>query len=443
MRIAIAGMSSGVGKTSITIGMMKAFIDRGLTVQGFKCGPDFIDPSFHTHVTGRPSRNLDSWLLTASQLNNVLQHGSKDAAISIIEGVMGYYDGKEPTSNIGSTAEICQITNTPVLLVVDCWAVARSAAAIVKGFQMMKGGEMIVGVIANRVGSKGHYFLVKQAIEEECGVPVIGYLLHDSSFEMPERHLGLIPVVEQGNLDTLIGKLGQAVSETIDLDQILLLAEKKQPEVSINIFEMIPKLDITIAVARDAAFHFYYEDNIQLLMARGANIVYFSPLNNEEVPPGASGLYLGGGFPEVFARELSNNDRTKASIQHLLEEGMPAIAECGGFMYLAESIETDEGVFPMVGIFKGTVKMNHQLVEIGYREVMGSPQNPIFSNSLVKGQVFHHSSFTPLESIKPAYDPNGYQIHQTIAGYVHFHFLSCPRIIDRWLVNAQLFKKRS
>jgi cobyrinic acid a,c-diamide synthase len=443
MRIIIAGTSSGVGKTSITIGLMKALKDRGFSVQGFKCGPDYIDPTYHTYVTGRPSRNLDSWMLTENQIIQVLNNASRDADISIIEGVMGYYDGKEAKTNQGSTAEISQLTNTPVLLIVDCWAMARSAAAVVKGFQSMSGGEQIVGVIANRVGGTGHYQIVKDAIEQECGIPVVGYLENNRDLMLPERHLGLIPAIEQGNLDIYFEKLGKVLEETINIDRIIQLTTDVKPlpkEEFPNMFSLKEE-KVTIAVAKDAAFHFYYEENIELLQAKGAKIIYFSPLADETIPSEANGLYIGGGFPEVFAEALSEKTIAKTAIKQAIETGMPTIAECGGFMYLSESIQTTGGVsYPMVGIIPGSVEMRSHLVEIGYREVVGEACNPFFPGDKVKGHVYHYSSFTPRADIQKAYEPAGYHVHEVIAGYTHLHFLSCLDLVDRWIEKCLAFK---
>jgi cobyrinic acid a,c-diamide synthase len=321
---------------------------------------------------------------------------------------------------------------------------ARSAAAVVKGFQSMSGGEQIVGVIANRVGSIGHYHIVKDAIEQECGIPVVGYLVHNEELNLPERHLGLIPAIEQGNLDDYFEKLGKAVEETIQIDQLIELARHVEP-LAVDRLANVPSATdapkVTIAVAKDSAFHFYYEENIELLQAKGARITYFSPLNNEEIPTDANGLYLGGGFPEVFSKKLSLNSKAKHSIKKAIEQGMPTIAECGGFMYLCKSIETTDGsTLPMVGIIPGKVKMKNHLVEIGYREVKGEACNPFFAGEKVKGHVYHYSTFTPEATIQKAYDPAGYMEHGVIAGYTHFHFLSCPSLVDHWIQRCLDFK---
>ncbi|MGO4272840.1 cobyrinate a,c-diamide synthase, partial [Paenibacillus sp. TAF58] len=223
-RIVIAGTGSGVGKTTLTIGIMAALQNRGISVQGFKCGPDYIDPTYHSAVTGRPSRNLDSWMTGREAVKEIFERGSHDADISIIEGVMGMFDGKNPMTDEGSTADIGRILSAPVVLVVNIASMARSAAAIVKGFQQFAQGDNIVGVIANRAGSEGHYKMVKQAIEQECGVPVLGYLPRDSNVELPERHLGLVPSIERGELQSFFELLAEKVTAHIDLDLLLDLA---------------------------------------------------------------------------------------------------------------------------------------------------------------------------------------------------------------------------
>lgn len=250
-RLVIAGTGSGVGKTTLTIGIMAALQKKGYTVQGFKCGPDYIDPTYHTAVTGRISRNLDSWMFEHDTVREILNKAGTGADISIIEGVMGFFDGKSPLANTGSTAEISIITQSPVLLVVNCASMARSAAAIVKGFQDFSIGPNIIGVIANQVGSVGHYKIVKSAIEQECDVPVLGYMKRELDIDIPSRHLGLIPAIERGELNPFFDKLAQLVMETIDIDQLYRLS-KTNPVTSgnSNIFQPKNESDVCIAVAK-------------------------------------------------------------------------------------------------------------------------------------------------------------------------------------------------
>lgn len=445
-RVVIAGTGSGVGKTTLTIGIMAALKKAGLIVQGFKCGPDYIDPSYHTAVTNRASRNLDSWMLTQDSVLDIYINGSQGADISIIEGVMGFFDGKSPETNEGSTAEISMITKSPVLLVVNCESMARSAAAVVKGFQLFLEGPNIVGVIANKVGSEGHFLLVKKAIEQECHVPVIGYLKRELDIEIPERHLGLIPSIERGELDPLFDKLGELVLGTIDIEKLLELATAEPLIVNNKVFSLSKTKKesiVKIAVAKDKAFNFYYPENLEILEAKGAEIVYFSPLADEELPEGVDGLYLGGGFPEEFAYELAGNIKAKHSVKDSIERGLPTLAECGGFMYLTDSIETtDKITYEMVGVIPGSVQMQPHLAALGYREISGQNKNFILKNLLARGHEFHYSSFQSAdENVPYAYQTKGlrgvknegYLIHNVVAGYTHFHFGSSPEMVENWI----------
>lgn len=451
-RIVIAGTGSGVGKTTITIGLMSALKKRGLTVQGFKCGPDYIDPTYHTAVTNRVSRNLDSWMLKKETVLDIFTHGSQGADISIIEGVMGFFDGKNPKTNEGSTADISMITESPVLLVVNCASMARSAAAIVKGFQVLSEGLNIVGVIANRVGSEGHYKIVKTAIEQECDVPVIGYLKRELDIEIPERHLGLIPSIERGELDPFFDTLGELVLDTVDVDQLFESAIAKPISLDniTSLFDKKKESSVRIAVAKDAAFNFYYPENLEILQTYGADIVYFSPLADESLPENIDGLYLGGGFPEEFAKELSQNDVARRTIRNAIETGLPTIAECGGFMYLTESIETTQKTtHEMAGVIPGKVKMQSKRAALGYREISGQPGNFfIGENETARGHEFHYSTFETDQKVPHAYETKGmrgtkkegYLKNNLVAGYTHLHFGSCPDLVGNWIKKCQRVK---
>lgn len=453
-RLVIAGTGSGVGKTTLTIGLMSALKKSGLIVQGFKCGPDYIDPSYHTAVTKRNSRNLDSWMLSKEDVLDIFTHGSQGSDISIIEGVMGFFDGKNPETNEGSTAEISMITKSPVLLVVNCESMARSAAAVVKGFQSFVEGPNIVAVIANKVGSEGHFQLVKKAIEQECHIPVIGYLKRELDIEIPERHLGLIPSMERGELDSFFDQIGTLVSETVDIDTLLQLAISEPLEVSrrSSIFEKKREQIVKIAVAKDSAFNFYYPENLEIMEAEGMKIVYFSPLADEEIPEGVDGLYLGGGFPEEFAKELAGNLKAKTSIKEAVEQGLPTLAECGGFMYLTESIETtDKTKYEMAGVIPGSVQMQSQLASLGYREISGQNDNFLLENLSARGHEFHYSTFQAAETEVPyAYETKGlrgvskegYLLHHLVAGYTHFHFASCPEMVENWIKKCLEIKRK-
>lgn len=447
-RLVIAGTGSGVGKTTVTIGIMSALRKKGYVVQGFKCGPDYIDPTYHTAVTGRNSRNLDSWMLSHEMVTDIVNRGSVGADISIIEGVMGFFDGKNPTNNEGTTAEISIITKSPVVLVVNCASMARSSAAIVKGFQSFLDETNIVGVIANRIGSMGHFNIVKTAIEQECKIPVLGYIKRNDDLTIPERHLGLVPSVERGELDPFFDRLGDVMLETVDIDRLYELAETTALQVTNSQFERKEEKTVRIAVARDAAFNFYYQENFDILEAYGAELVEFSPLDGELVPSDVDGLYIGGGFPEEFANELSKQTAVKRSIQTAIEKGMPTLAECGGFMFLTEAIETTDGkTYEMIGVVPGTVKMQTKLAALGYREVTGT--NFLLAGNLqAKGHEFHYSMFHPNDEVPYAYETKGmrgrkqegYMRDNLIAGYTHFHFGSCPQMAVNWINRCKEMK---
>ena len=448
-RLVIAGTGSGVGKTTLTIGLMSALKKKGYIVQGFKCGPDYIDPTYHTAVTGRPGRNIDSWMLKSEMVKEIVYRGSQGTDISIIEGVMGFFDGHNPMSNNGSTAEISIITESPVVLVVNCANMARSAAAIVKGFQEFLKGTNIVGVIANQVGSEGHFQIVKTAIEQECKISVLGYLKMDHDICIPERHLGLIPSIERGELTPFFDRIGDLVLETADVECLYKLAKAPALKIKETLFIRREKVKVRIAVARDSAFNFYYQENLDMLEAFGAELVEFSPLKGEVLPE-VDGLYIGGGFPEEFASELAEQRDVKSSIRSRIENGLPTLAECGGFMYLTDFLETTDGTrYEMVGIIPGNVKMQTQLAALGYREITGVEGNNLLAPNLkAKGHEFHYSTFLPNKEGHHAYQitgtrgskEEGYMKGNLVAGYTHFHFGSCPEMVENWVKKCKEYQ---
>jgi cobyrinic acid a,c-diamide synthase len=448
-RFVLAGTGSGVGKTTFTIGLMKALQEKGKVVQGFKCGPDYIDPSYHTAVTGRVSRNIDSWMFSHDAVRDIVARASMDADVSIIEGVMGFYDGKSPLSDEGSAADISVVTESPVILIVNCASMARSVAAVVKGFQLLSDQPNIVGVIANQVGSVGHYEIAKAAIEQECGIPVIGYLKRETGIDIPSRHLGLIPAIERGELDSFFDKLGALMAETIDLDLLLSLTKAPVLQETGQLFAEQPAKNICIAVAKDAAFNFYYEENLALLRAKGATLQFFSPLANEPVPAEADGLYIGGGFPEEFADTLAKNTVVKTSIREAIAKGLPTLAECGGFMYLTEAITNSQGErHEMLDVIPGEVAMQTKLAALGYREIFGTATNFLIGkDEQAKGHEFHYSSYSGTHDA-PAYETKGrfgnkeegYQTGNLVAGYTHFHFVSNPKLVDNWFTACKKVK---
>lgn len=441
-RILIAGTHSGVGKSTVSMGIMAAFRANGLIVQGFKVGPDYIDPSYHTAITGRPSRNLDSWMLTKETVLDVFSSASVDADISIIEGVMGFYDGKDPLSIEGSTAEISLLLQCPVVLVIDASGMARSAAAVVKGYQSLDPRVQIAAVIANRVGGEGHFRLIQSAVEQSCGVAVVGYLTSRPGIHVPERHLGLIPAIERGDHTHLIEQLSGMVTSSVSLDTLLSIANTA-PDIELPVHPLMVKVApsepsnrVRIAIARDAAFNFYYEENLELLKRYGAELVFFRPLDGEKIPDDVDGLYIGGGFPEEFAAKLSSNVEVTQQFRSKIDGGLPTYAECGGFMYLTEALTDVQGqTHPMVGIIPAHVTMQTRLSGFGYREMTGGEGNWLLKpGQIARGHEFHYSSVEYRLPTSNAYEATGttpvplngegYLKDNVIAGYTHLHFSS-------------------
>lgn len=450
----VAAMQSGSGKTTATLGLMAALAKRGYTVQGYKVGPDYIDPGFHARVTHRPSHNLDSWMLREEVNRRIFEQSAVAVDVAVIEGVMGIFDGQNAYSNVGSTAHIALTLDLPIILVLDVFATARTAAAMVLGVMEMEPRLKVAGVIANRVGSPGHFDLVRAAVEQVCNVPAFGYLEYDSEMALPERHLGLVPAVEQPAFDHVARDLGRRVETQIDLD--LLLSRTKfttsiAQSVDLEIHATSP-IRARIAVARDAAFHFYYEENFRLLERAGAKLAYFSPLAGDKLPEGVDGLYLGGGFPEEFAPQLSAQRTVWDSTLCAIRNGMPTIAECGGYMALAkELILKDGSTYPMAGLFDSRVVMHEKLQGFGYREVSGTEGNYLLPlGETARGHEFHHSTMTFSNQASPAYivlnqassRDEGHLQYQCIGGYTHVHFGSNESMADRFVDACAAYRRK-
>ncbi len=458
-RIIIAGTHSGVGKTTISIGIMYALVNQGLRVQPYKVGPDYIDPGYHKQATGYDSRNLDSWLFNRDTLLELFAHSASTADISIIEGVMGLYDGKlegdkaEPSPN-GSTAQLAKILAAPVILALDAGKLAGSAAAVALGYRELDREVNLAGVILNRIGSERHYNQLKQAIEKHAGLPVLGYLPRDESLHIPERHLGLVPAqeYEQSGLDE---QLTRQIAAGIDLDKIREIADNAPPlpQFKSHIFSVKEiKKQVRIAVAKDKAFSFYYPDNLDILAHLGGEPVYFSPLQDDGLPADIAGLYLGGGFPEVFARQLSENNKLKKSIRKAAATGIPIYAECGGLLYLTQGIvDTKERFYPMVGLIEGRARLQKKRQALGYVEIEVIRDNILSSKGdSLRGHEFHWST---LEGVG---EDNGYAYYvyksyakeprregivmdNLLASYVHLHFGSCPNLASNFIHKCALY----
>lgn len=433
-KILIAGTNSGVGKTTISLGIMQALTKRGLKVQPYKVGPDYIDPSYHTFITGRDSRNLDSYMLEDEKIKYIVNKASKDADISVVEGVMGLYDGFGIDLNACTSSYTSKILKAPVILVINGKAMSSSAAAMVLGYKELDKDVDIKGVIVNNVKTKTHYELIKEAIQKYCNVEVLGYFPPNEKFSIESRHLGLIPSVEMESLKEKFSDLGDEIEKYINVDRIIEIAESDLLNSNFDL-SSLPKFENKkVAIAYDKAFNFYYKENLELLEQMGIQIVRFSPLNDENVPQ-ADCIYIGGGFPEIFAKELHLNESMKLSIKNAHEKNIPIYAECGGLMYLGEKLKDSYGkIYDMVGIFKGTSEMTSSLRRFGYCDGIAKVDTILsYEGETIKGHEFHHSVFNSDEEcaykmikkrgnkVVDEWD-GGYSKGNTLATYLHTHF---------------------
>ncbi len=428
MRIMLAGTGSGCGKTTASLLLMAALKERGLDVAPCKVGPDYIDPGFHRLVCGRPSHNLDSCLL---HREDVCALAARKADVTVIEGVMGYYDGLDAVSGSQSTWEMARWTRTPVLLVVDAAGSSASVAATVKGFHTLRADSGIAGVLVNRASGQRHYELVREAVAHYTGLPCVGYLPRDIGLTLQSRHLGLVPAQEVEDALPRIQAAAKRAAETLDLSLILRLAAEA-PELPSARRQWERRPGYRMGVAMDRAFSFYYQANLDVLETMGMTLVPFSPLADAALPQGLDGLYLGGGFPEVFAAELSANGAMRASVRAALEGGLPCYAECGGMMYLARSIDG----WPMAGFLPLRCRMTDRLQRFGYCQVTDR------TGLTFPAHEFHHAVAEETEpsayafTVRKASDPSrcwpgGMERKATTAGFAHLHFLSCPALVRR------------
>ena len=478
-RIVVAGTSSGAGKTSVACGLIMALRSRGLVVQGFKVGPDYIDPSYHALASGRPGRNLDAFLSGPELIAPLARHGAAGADIAVIEGVMGLFDGASGRGELASTAHVAKLLDAPVLLVIDAAAMARSAAAIVHGYMTFDPEVMISGVIVNKVGSRNHVELLREAIEP-LGVPVVGALRRDDRVEAPERHLGLVPAGErEARTRASIEALGEAVLAHVDLDAVLALARAaprlsgpawspdpsddtlspthEQPPLSPVIAAAAhragetpsrPRPDVradapdpptaTIAIARGSAFSFHYTENLELLEAAGATLAPFDPARDTALPEGAGALILAGGFPEIFGAELSANAPLREQVAAFARAGRPVLAECGGLLYLCETLDD----LPMCGVLPAHGRMAGRL-SIGYREAVAQTDSALWrAGEVARGHEFHYSAVagdaaTAWElTARGTARPEGFVAGGVHASYLHVHWAAFPHVARRLVAAA-------
>ncbi|MFZ5965600.1 MAG: cobyrinate a,c-diamide synthase [Bacillota bacterium] len=454
-RFVLAGTQSGVGKTTISIGIMAALKRRGLEVQPFKVGPDYIDPAFHSFVTGNKSRNLDGWMLKEDTVKQLFVKNAMKKDVAVVEGVMGLYDGRGNSKDIGSTAHISKIIKAPVLLVINGKGMSASAAAQVLGYKVYDTDVDMKGAIINNVSGDKHYELLKEVIERDTGIRCFGYLKPNDAIQLHSRHLGLVPSVEVEDLKMKIDQIAQMVEETIDLDGILKMAKDSQRLAYASTEEEENPAEINIGVPYDRAFNFYYEDNLDLLRCLGANLVFFSPLEDQRIPENLHGLYIGGGFPEVFGKQLEKNKTMRDSIKKAIEEGIPTYAECGGLMYLTKAIKDLAGnQYDMVGIFDTEAAMTHRLQRFGYVDIDIQGPCPIaLLDRKARGHEFHRSLITEGNDWIYTYQvrknhnmgevktwPCGLKKYNTLAAYAHIHFYSNKELARDFIKSCKVYK---
>lgn len=473
-RVVIAGLSSGSGKTLISCGLIKAFYNRGLKVRGFKCGPDYIDPMFLSRVLGVKSRNLDTYFAGREGVRELFGRTAGKADISVIEGVMGYYDGLAGKSAEGSTYDIAAALKAPVILVVNPKGSSVSMAAMVKGMVNFREDSRIEGIIFNQI-SQSCYEAMKELTEKETAVKVLGFVPKLSEWGFESRHLGLVKPDEVKELNEKVEQIAGVMEQTVDLDQILEAAEQaplialKRDKDRIENIQELTKIGknrenqdkgqhkitqthgkkVKIAVARDKAFDFYYEENLELLMEAGGELVYFSPLEDTKLPEGVSGLILGGGYPELYAKELSDNKSMRKSIKESLNDGMPCLAECGGFMYLHDELETSEGkTFPLCGVIKGRTEPGGGLKRFGYIE-LEALKGSVLGNrgTRIKGHEFHYWESDNSGNGMWAKKPLGNRAWQAVtltsrlgAGFPHLYYPDNPEIPCHFIKTANQYE---
>ncbi|MEK6801614.1 MAG: cobyrinate a,c-diamide synthase [Nitrospirota bacterium] len=434
-RLVIAGTSSNVGKTTVMVGLVRALRARGLRVAVFKCGPDYLDPTYHVRAADRPCHNLDGWMMGREAVLSTFMHASQEADIALLEGVMGLFDGASPTSDDGSTAEIAKWLQAPVLLVCDAGGMARSIAALARGFATFDTDLQVAGLICNRIGSRGHLDLLRKATE---GVPpVMGGLPKDAALAFANRHLGLHSADRATVPEDVFVAWGNRVSEWCDIEGILALARNAPALPDIPAMERIDweGAGCRIGLAFDEAFHFYYDDNLRRLESLGAELVRFSPIHDAHLPD-VDGLYFGGGYPEVYADVLSRNQSMRKEVASFAEAQGPIYGECGGLMYLSHGIRTRDGVrHAMVGLIPGEAEMKDRVQALGYVEVDTQDETMLGPAGLrFRGHQFRYSDFRLPADAECCYNVRrrrggesfheGYRKGNTLASYVHAHWAS-------------------
>jgi cobyrinic acid a,c-diamide synthase len=451
----IAGTNSGVGKTSVTLALVSALKERGLRVQTFKVGPDYLDPTYLSAASGSPCYNLDGWMTGQEYVLRLFAERARHADVSVIEGVMGLFDGSDPVSGEGSTAEIATWLDAPVLLVVNAHGLARSVAALVKGYSSLDSDVKIAGIIANHSGSQRHVSWLAESLAGFSLPGIVASLPRGALPELPSRHLGLVSADCRILSDSVLTDLANALEKNGSVDEILSIA-RSAPEMADAPPE--PSLrpsdnPVRLGIAHDTAFHFYYPDNLEALVASGCELVYYSPLEDHSLPERLDGLYIGGGYPEEYARQLSENGEMLQEIRQFAASGKPLYAECGGLMYLSRGIESLDGkLYPMVGLLPWRTRMLARRKSLGYAEVTLT-EDSLFGppGTRLRGHEFHYSELvadlSQRDDWNTAYLMNhrrsevprseGFQRGRILASYVHTHFASRPDSVNHFVAECR------
>lgn len=466
-RLVVGAPQGRSGKTTFTMALLSGLVKKNLTVQSFKKGPDFIDPGWHARITGRPCRNLDRFMMSEETIKQSLARGACGADIAVVEGAMGLFDGVDLEGS-GSTAEIARITGTPVVLVVNTTRMTRSVAAIVKGCMEFDPRVKIAGVVLNKVARARHENMLRSAIEYYCGIPVLGAIPKGKQFAIPDRHLGLVPAGENDELAAGVDEAGIEAGKYLDLDGLMELAGGAEtlavdmndrdsniiPHWSVGSLPAGDKNNVRIGICMDRAFSFYYPENLEALGEAGANLIPIDTINDHELPA-VDGLYIGGGFPEMFAGELERNSGLRNQIARAVENGLPVYAECGGLMYLGRRIIWQDKSYAMVGALPFDVEMQKKPQGLGYIALEVDKENPYFPvGTTLKGHEFHHSRVVNMDTsrLQTAWrvtrghgidgSSDGLVYKNVLASYTHLHALGAPEWAPSLVKKAGEYRQK-
>lgn len=448
-RVVLGGLSTRVGKTVISIGLMRALRRRGLLVQPYKVGPDYIDPSYHRFATGRPSRNLDGFLMDRKAVLEAFQRTARGSDIAVVEGTMGFYDSHDAIEERGSTAEVAKFLDAPVILIANVERLARTAAAMVLGYKLFDRGVRIEGAVLNKVGGERHAGKVRLAVERLAGLEVLGVLPRSEKVVIPERHMGLVPAYEEERLEELFEGLADFAEEHIGIDRVLEIARGAPPMEEVEespLYHPKERYRVRLGIVRDRVFSFYYQDLLDAFEAHGAKLHYIDSLEEASLPD-IDALYIGGGFPEVFAQGLEGNESLRKEVREFCVSGRPVYAECGGLMYLGKSLVVEGREHAMAGFLPLRTVMS-RAYHLGYTTGEVIRDNPVSrSGDRLLGHRFHYSTVEPLGKLEYAYriargegvvgKMDGILKERTLATYLHLHPASYPPMVPRFLAGAE------